>query len=66
MYFSYNFAFTSNADVANGLVFGKDMQTWLIYTLILLGSTLMGYLFVWGLGLLREANSERSTKQPWE
>tara|TARA_B100000700_G_C14811490_1_gene745396 strand:+ start:361 stop:564 length:204 start_codon:yes stop_codon:yes gene_type:complete len=62
----YLFAFVSNADAENALVFGKPIQTWLIYTLILLGLTLIGYLSVWGIGLIRDMNSDKSIKQPWD
>ncbi|WP_320663579.1 cytochrome B6 [Prochlorococcus sp. MIT 1223] len=60
------FAFISNADAADGFVFGKHIETWLIYTLVVLGLTLFGYMAVWGLGILRDLKSGQSIKQPWD
>ena len=62
----YFFAFTTNADAADGFVFGRHIQIWLIYTLILLGLTLISYLSIWGIGLIRDINSDRPVKQPWD
>ncbi len=64
--FPYFFLFTTNADVVDGFVFGKHIQTWLIYALVLLGLTLISYLAVWGIGLIRDMNSDSPMKQPWD
>ncbi len=63
---SYLFAFTTNADASDGIVFGKNIQTWLIYTLVLLGVTLISYLLVWAFGFIRDINSDKAIKQPWD
>ena len=60
------YAFTTNADTVDGLVFGKNINTWLNLTLVLLGLMLISYLSVWGIGLIREKNSGKSMKQPWD
>tara|TARA_B100000214_G_scaffold114038_1_gene80573 strand:- start:1591 stop:1797 length:207 start_codon:yes stop_codon:yes gene_type:complete len=60
------FAFTSNSDVSDGIVFGLNIETWLIYTLVLFGLSSLIYLFVWIIGNFREKRSGRSIKQPWE
>lgn len=48
----YPFAFTSNADAVNTLIFGRDMETWLIYTLIFLGITFLSFVGTWLTGIL--------------
>ena len=60
------FIFTSNHDVQDLLVFGKNINTWLIYTLIFFGLTSFGFLWVWFIGFLGERQSGKSIKQPWE
>ena len=58
--------FTSNYDAQNILIFGRDINTWLIYVLIFFGFTLLAFSWVWLAGLLREVKSGQSIKQPWE
>tara|TARA_Y100001968_G_scaffold24074_1_gene18877 strand:- start:3445 stop:3648 length:204 start_codon:yes stop_codon:yes gene_type:complete len=60
------FGFSSNADIADGLVFGKSIQTWLIYTLIFLALTFLSFIWTWGSGFLRDIKSGKSIKQPWD
>ena len=60
------FIFTTNSDVKNSLIFGKDINTWLVYALIIFGLTFVGFAWVWLYGLLLERNSGESFKQPWE
>ena len=60
------FDFISNADVKNSLVFGKDMNTWLIYVLIFFGLTCFGFAWVWFAGVITEQKAGKSIKQPWE
>ncbi len=52
------FSFSTNADAANALVFGKDMNTWLIYTLIILGLTFFAFVWVWLAGLVHDRKAE--------
>tara|TARA_B100000700_G_C14546871_1_gene624668 strand:+ start:324 stop:533 length:210 start_codon:yes stop_codon:yes gene_type:complete len=63
--FSY-FIFTSNQDAQNFLIFGQDINTWLIYVLIFLGLTLLAFGWVWLTGFFVERRSGNSIKQPWE
>ena len=65
--FSYAFfLFTSNNDVKDLLIFGQNIDTWLIYVLIFFGLSSVGFLSVWFIGLLVERQSGKSIKQPWE
>ncbi len=58
--------FLSNADAENFLIFGRDINTWLIYVLILFGLTFLAFAWVWLSGLIIEKKSGKSIKQPWE
>ena len=60
------FIFTSNHDVQDLLIFGRNIDTWLIYVLIFFGLTSLAFLSVWFKGLLVERQSGKSIKQPWE
>ena len=60
------FLFTSNHDVQDLLIFGHNIDTWLIYVLILFGLSSFAFVSVWLLGLLVERQSGKSIKQPWE
>ena len=60
------FIFTSNHDVQDLLIFGHNMDTWLIYVLIFFGLSSFAFVSVWFLGLLVERQSGNSIKQPWE
>ena len=60
------FLFTTNADVQDGVVLGKDIQTWLIYTLVFLGVTLLSFLWVWWFDLLKDLKSGQTYKNPWD
>ena len=60
------FAFTSNADASNGLVFGKHIENWLVYTLIFLGLTSISFVWTWVKGIMNDKNSGDFFKQPWE
>ena len=65
--FSYPyFIFTSNHDVQDLLIFGHNIDTWLIYVLIFFGLSSLAFVSVWLIGLLVERQSETSIKQPWE
>ncbi len=66
MIFLNSFAFTTNRDLANNLVFGKDMNTWLIYTLLFLALTSGAFIWVWWVGFAREKNSGEPIEQPWD
>ena len=50
----YFVGFTTNADVSTQKVFGKDMNTWLVYTLIFLGVTMLSFGWVWLSGLIHD------------
>ena len=60
------FIFTSNHDVKNLLIFGLDINTWLIYVLVFFGLTSFAFVLVWLIGLIRERQSGQTIKQPWE
>ena len=60
------FLFTSNNDVQNLLIFGQNIDTWLIYVLILFGLSSFAFVSVWLIGLFVERQSGKSIKQPWE
>ncbi|MBW3050368.1 cytochrome B6 [Prochlorococcus marinus XMU1403] len=58
--------FTSNKDVQDLLIFGHNIESWLIYVLIFFGLTSLAFVFVWLIGFLAESQSGNSIKQPWE
>ena len=60
------FIFTSNQDAQDLLIFGHNIDTWLIYVLILFGISSFAFVGVWLFGLLTERQSGKSIKQPWE
>ena len=60
------FIFTTNNDVQDLLIFGKNIDAWLIYVLIFFGLTSLAFVVVWLLGFLAESQSGKSIKQPWE
>ena len=60
------FIFTSNHDVQDLLIFGRTIETWLIYVLIFFGLTSLAFVLVWFIGFLAESQSGKSIKQPWE
>ena len=60
------FIFTSNHDVQDLLIFGHNIDTWLIYVLIFFGLSSFAFVSVWFIGLLVESQSGKSVKQPWE
>ncbi|WP_269623915.1 cytochrome B6 [Prochlorococcus marinus] len=60
------FLFTTNNDVQNLLIFGHNINTWLIYVLIFFGLTSLAFVLVWFTGFLVESKSGQSIKQPWE
>ena len=62
----FHFLFTSNHDVQNLLIFGKNIETWLLYVLVFLGLTSLAFVFVWLIGFVAERQSGQSIKQPWE
>ena len=62
----YHFSFTNNADAVNLLIFGRDMETWLIYTLFFLGFTSIAFLWVWLSSAIRDLRSGKTVKPPWE
>ena len=60
------FIFTSNHDVKDVLIFGHNIDTWLIYVLIFFGLSSFAFVSVWFIGLLVERQSGKSISQPWE
>tara|TARA_B100001250_G_scaffold253510_1_gene218018 strand:+ start:428 stop:637 length:210 start_codon:yes stop_codon:yes gene_type:complete len=65
--FSYAyFIFTSNHDLQDLLIFGHNIDTWLIFVLILFGLSSIAFVAVWFGGLFLERQSGNSIKQPWE
>jgi len=65
-FFHLYFIFTSNNDVQDLLIFGHNIDTWLIYVLIFFGLTSFAFVLVWFIGFLTESQSGKSIKQPWE
>tara|TARA_Y100001970_G_C13516230_1_gene500800 strand:- start:46 stop:246 length:201 start_codon:yes stop_codon:yes gene_type:complete len=49
----YIYAFSSNADISDGVVFGKKIEVWLIYTLIFFGLTSLGFVWTWVFDLFK-------------
>ena len=66
MFASLVFIFTSNDDVQDLLIFGHDINAWLVYVLIFFGLTSFAFVSVWLIGFLAESQSGKSIKQPWE
>ena len=60
------FIFTTNNDVQDLLIFGRNIEAWLIYVLIFFGLTSLAFVLVWIVGFLAESQSGQSIKQPWE
>ncbi len=60
------FIFTTNNDVQDLLIFGHNIDTWLIYVLIFFGLTSFAFVLVWLIGFLDGSQSGKSIKQPWE
>tara|TARA_B100000700_G_C14983240_1_gene827458 strand:- start:1005 stop:1193 length:189 start_codon:yes stop_codon:yes gene_type:complete len=59
-------SFVSNKDAVDLQIFGQDMSTWLIYTLIFLGLTAFGFLGTWIFGLLRDLKAQKPIQKPWD
>ncbi len=66
MFSHFYFIFTSNNDVQDLLIFGHNIDAWLIYVLIFFGLTSLAFVLVWFMGFLAESQSGKSIKQPWE
>jgi len=60
------FIFTNNSDIQDLLIFGHNIDAWLIYVLIFFGLTSLAFVSVWFIGFLAESQSGKSIKQPWE
>jgi len=60
------FIFTTNSDVQDLLIFGHNIDAWLIYVVIFFGATSFAFVSVWLIGFLVESRSDESIKQPWE
>ena len=61
-----NLAFTTTGDIANSQVFGIDMGTWLIYTLIFFGISSFAFVWVWAIGFFRDRQMGKPIEKPWE
>ena len=66
LFVSLFFIFTTNDDVQDLLIFGHDIDAWLVYVLIFFGLTSLAFVSVWLIGFLAESQSGKSIKQPWE
>ncbi len=62
----FYFIFIANKDAQDLLIFGHNIDTWLIYVLIFFVLTSLGFVSVWLKGFLVERKSGNSIKQPWE
>tara|TARA_B100001250_G_C19328472_1_gene583595 strand:+ start:277 stop:480 length:204 start_codon:yes stop_codon:yes gene_type:complete len=60
------FIFTSNNDLQDLLIFGHNIDTWLVYVVIFFGLSSFAFILVWFIGFLVEKQSEESIQQPWE
>tara|TARA_B100000579_G_scaffold255707_1_gene210486 strand:+ start:240 stop:449 length:210 start_codon:yes stop_codon:yes gene_type:complete len=60
------FIFTTNNDVKDLLILGRNIDSWLIYVLIFFGLTSLAFVLVWSIGFFAESQSGKSIKQPWE
>ncbi len=60
------FIFTSNHDLQDLLIFGHNIDTWLVYVVIFFGLSSFAFLAVWFIGFLVEKKSGESIQQPWE
>ena len=65
-FLTFYFIFTTNNDVQDLLIFGQNINTWLIYVLIFFGLTFLAFGWVWLSGFFVERQSGKSIKQPWE
>ena len=63
---NHYFIFTSNSDVQDLMIFGHNIDAWLIYVIIFFGLTSLAFVSVWLIGFLAESQSGKSIKQPWE
>tara|TARA_B100000965_G_scaffold93252_1_gene76061 strand:+ start:1490 stop:1699 length:210 start_codon:yes stop_codon:yes gene_type:complete len=63
---NYFFIFTTNNDVQDLLIFGHNIDSWLIYVLVFFGITSLAFVLVWLIGFFSESQSRNSVKQPWE
>ena len=66
MFPSLFFIFTKNDDIQDLLIFGHDIDAWLVYVLIFFGLTSLAFVSVWLIGFFSESQSGKSIKQPWE
>ena len=66
MFVSLFFIFTTNDDIKDLLIFGHDIDSWLVYVLIFFGLTSLTFVSVWLIGFFTESQSGKSIKQPWE
>jgi len=62
----YFFIFTTNNDVQDLLIFGHNIDSWLVYVLVFFGLTSLAFVLVWLKGFLAESQSGKSVRQPWE
>ena len=62
----FYFIFTSNSDIQDLLIFGHNIDTWLISVIIFFGLTSFAFILVWLIGFLAESQSGESIKQPWD
>ena len=60
------FIFTANNDVQDLLIFGQNIDAWLVYVVVFFGFTSLAFVLVWIKGFLTESRAGKSTKQPWE
>ena len=60
------FIFTANNDVQDLLIFGQNIDAWLVYVVVFFGFTSLAFVLVWIKGFLTESRVGKSTKQPWE
>ena len=58
------FIFTTNNDVQDLLIFGHNIDSWLIYVLIFFGLTSLGFVSVWLIGFLNESRQSGKSIKP--
>ena len=60
------FAFRTTGDVEAGIVFGRDLGTWLLYALIFFGFSSLAFIWVWGVDFFRDGQDGKPLEKPWD
>ena len=52
MFLGNYFVIATGTEISDLLILGKDLDTWLIFAVVLLGLTSIGFIGTWGIGSL--------------